>query len=57
MEESKRGEKKKEISVLTSKFNQTRAYQKFTTQAIKLDGMPDWSNELIREKKAKFGNF
>jgi len=51
MEESKRGEKKKEISVLTSKFNQTRAYQKFTNQAVKLDGMPDWSNELIREKK------
>lgn len=44
MEESKKGEKKKEISVLTSKFNQTRIYQRFGNNAVKLEKMPDYSN-------------
>lgn len=55
IEESKRGEKRKEISVLTSKFNQARTYQKFSSSAVKLDKMPDYANELIRQKKAEFG--
>ena len=42
---------------MTSKFNQTRIYQRFGTNAKKLDKMPDYSNELIREKKEKYGAF
>lgn len=44
LEESKKGERKKEISVMTSKFNQTRVYQRFGNNASKLDQMPDYSN-------------
>ena len=44
IEESKKGEKKKEISVLTSKFNQTKVYQRFGNNAIRLEKMPDYSN-------------
>lgn len=50
-EESKRGEKRKEVSVLTSKINQTRAYQKMGSFAVKLESMPDYSNEIVRQKK------
>lgn len=42
---------------MTSKFNQTRVYQRFGNNAVKLDKMPDYSNELIREKKIQFGDF
>lgn len=56
-EEAKKDEKKKEISVLTSKFNQTRAYQKFGASGVKLESMPDYSNEQVREKKSQYGAF
>lgn len=43
--------------MLTSKLNQTRAYQKFTAQAVRLEVMPDHSNDLIRKKKEEYGPF
>lgn len=42
---------------MTSKFNQTRVYQRFGNNAVKLDKMPDYSNELVKEKKQQFGEF
>lgn len=57
IEESRKGEKKKEISVMTSKFNQTRVYQRFGSSANKLESMPDYSNSLIKEKQESFRTF
>jgi hypothetical protein len=35
-EENKKEDKKKEVSIMTSKFNQTRNYQKFGATGVKL---------------------
>jgi hypothetical protein len=50
-DETNKEEKKKEVSVLTSKLNQTRNYQKFGATGSKLEKMPDFSNDLVRQKK------
>jgi hypothetical protein len=42
---------------MTSKFNQTKSYQKFGACGVKLDNMPDFSNDLVKEKKNQFGAF
>lgn len=42
-EESKKTEKKKEVSVLTSKLNKSKDYLKLDRGGVKLDAMPDYS--------------
>lgn len=56
-EENKKEDKKKEVSIMTSKFNQTRNYQKFGATGVKLEKMPDYSNEIVLKKKNEFGSF
>lgn len=55
VEEKAKGESRKEISVMTSKINQSRSYLKFGAAGVKLDKMPDYSNELVRSKKEQLG--
>ena len=57
VEEARQEERKKEVSVLTSKVNQTRSYQRFGISGVKLEKMPDYSNEVVKEKRKQFGAF
>ncbi len=44
--------------MLTSKFNnQLRTYQKFGASGVKLQALPEITNELVLEKQKLFGSF
>jgi len=42
---------------MSSKFNGSKSYMKFSNDAVKLDSMPDYSNDMIKKVKMQHGNF
>ena len=50
-QEENKEDKKNEISILTSKFNQNKSYQKFDHNGVKLESMPDFSTAVTKKRR------
>ena len=56
-QESQTGEKRADLQSMSSKLQKNNAYSKLNKGGIQLEEMPNYSNEISKNKREEFGKF